>query len=464
MTTSYSNRQLHRSHELLTRLSAALHGARLYPMSHPAVDSLVTDMRVTLEQYFSEGVDVALTFSEGEAILGDQVLANESVHFDQLVRDLSGSGAGSVTFRRGLEQRELSRVVEVLSMSTDEIESCGGIASLVDAAELQHVEITSVTVYVPPHDEGSLRLEGSAAARFAYDSALEVLRDMESAMLLGDSANVASVRNVVQILTDNMLGNKPAMMELAGLKDYDEYTFYHSVNTAILSLGLGAAISDDRRFLSSLGAGALLHDLGKLAVDAVITRKEGSLSADEWAEMREHPVYGAEQAARLQGLDRSCIVIIYEHHQRLDGSGYPLPAPGKRQHLSSRIVAIADAYDAMTSKRSYSAARLPDEAMGVLVHGAGSAFDPSLVRLFVRAVGVYPARSVVRLSNGELAVVAEAAPDAPLLPVVNIFAAPDGTLLPEVLRVALDSMEGRGRSVAACLSADELGIDVEDYL
>jgi HD-GYP domain-containing protein (c-di-GMP phosphodiesterase class II) len=180
--------------------------------------------------------------------------------------------------------------------------------------------------------------------------------------------------------------------------------------------------------------------------------------------MREHPVYGAEQAARLTGLDRSCIVTIYEHHQRLDGSGYPRPVAGKHQHLSSRIVGIADAFDAMTSKRSYSAARLPDEAMGVLVHGAGAAFDPSLVRLFVRTVGLYPARSVVRLSNGGLAVVAEADTDEPLLPIVHVFAAPDGTLLPEVTRVALASAEGEGLNVAACLSADELGIDVEDFL
>jgi HD-GYP domain-containing protein (c-di-GMP phosphodiesterase class II) len=464
MTTQYSSRQIRRVRELLTRFSAGLHATRFYPPGHQVLDRLVTELRTTLEQYFSEGVDVALTFSEGEVLFGDHVLTEESVHFDQLVRELSQSGAGSITFRRGLDQRELSRTLKVLSMSSEEIETCGGLAAMIAAADMCHVEITSVKVYVPPRDESALGLEGRAAARHAYDAALDTLRGIESAMRAGDTVNAAGVRSVVQTITDIVLGDRPAMMEMAGFRDYGEYTFYHSVNTAILSLGLGAAITDDRRFLASLGAGALLHDLGKFVLDAGIVRKKGALSAEEWAEMREHSLYGAEQAARLTGLDRSCIVTIYEHHQRLDGSGYPLPVAGKRQHLTSRIVAIADAFDAMTSERSYSAARLADEALGVLVHGAGSSFDPALVRLFVRTIGLYPARSVVRLSNGELAVVVEADTEEPLLPIVNVFAAPDGTLLPEVTRVALASAEGRGRSVAVCISAEEIGIDVEDYL
>jgi putative nucleotidyltransferase with HDIG domain len=260
------------------------------------------------------------------------------------------------------------------------------------------------------------------------------------------------------------MGSRPAILELSALKDFDEYTFYHSVNVAILAMGVGAAITADRRFLASLGAGALLHDLGKLHVGFDLLNKAGALSPDEWELMREHTVWGAETAARMPGLDRSAIVIIYEHHQRLDGSGYPASTRGHGQALASRIVAVADAYDAMTSVRSYSGARLPDEAMGVLARAAGESFDATVVRLFVRSMGVYPPRSVVRLTSGELAVVIRAEPEDPARPVVNVFADPSGRVLPEPRRLSLASPEAGGLKVVGCVDVAGAGIEVEDYL
>jgi HD-GYP domain-containing protein (c-di-GMP phosphodiesterase class II) len=233
---------------------------------------------------------------------------------------------------------------------------------------------------------------------------------------------------------------------------------------AILSLGMGSAITGDRRFLASLGAGALLHDLGKLDVGLEVLNKRGALSSREWALMREHPVWGAETAARMRGLDRSVIVIIYEHHQRSDASGYPASAGGSSQALASRIVAVADAYDAMTSVRSYSGARLPDEAMGVLTRAAGTSLDPALVRLFVRLMGVYPPRSVVRLTSGELAVVTESDPAHPARPAVKVFADASGVLLAEPRALRLSAPESAGVAVVGCVDAAGAGIDVEDYM
>ena len=122
------------------------------------------------------------------------------------------------------------------------------------------------------------------------------------------------------------------------MKSHDEYTFYHSANVALLSLALGSMITNDYRFLSSLGTGALLHDIGKMTLDLDILNKPGALSAEEWALVRQHPVTGAEQAALIPGLDHSSIVIVFEHHMRFDQSGYPTLDTSRTQRLAARIV------------------------------------------------------------------------------------------------------------------------------
>ncbi len=177
------------------------------------------------------------------------------------------------------------------------------------------------------------------------------------------------------------------------------------MNVSILSLALGSMLTHDFRFLSTLGVGALLHDLGKMTIDLKTLNKTGPLTSDEWTEIRQHPLLGAENAALTPGLDKAALVIVLEHHMRYDLTGYPQRVPPRTQHLASRIVAVADAYDAMTSRRSYSVARRQDDAIVTLVKNAGSALDPTLVRLFVSLMGLYPPRSVVLLSSGETGVV-----------------------------------------------------------
>jgi HD-GYP domain-containing protein (c-di-GMP phosphodiesterase class II) len=253
------------------------------------------------------------------------------------------------------------------------------------------------------------------------------------------------------------------MIELSGLKGHDEYTFFHSVNVTILSVALGSLISSNRRFLNSLGVGALMHDIGKMTVDLDIINKRGPLSAAEWDLMHLHPVHGAETAAAMRGLDRSSIVVILEHHMRYDLDGYPARTPRRPQHLTSRIVALCDAYDAMTSRRSYAEARPQDEAMEVLAKNAGTAFDPVLVRMFTQMMGIYPPRSVVRLSSGETAIVIRANTDI-VAPIVRVITDGDGAFIDPYDVDLSDEAQSGDRRVDQCLDAAELNIEVDDYL
>jgi HD-GYP domain-containing protein (c-di-GMP phosphodiesterase class II) len=202
-----------------------------------------------------------------------------------------------------------------------------------------------------------------------------------------------------------------------------------------------------------------------MAVDRAILNKSGSLEPEEWSLMRRHPRRGAEIAASIPGMDKSSMIVIFEHHMRYDGRGYPRYAiAGATQHVASRITAVADAFDAMTSRRSYSAARLQDDAMSVLVRNVDTSFDPTLTRMFVELLGVYPPRSVVRLTGGEVGVVVRPGLLTPQTPVVRVFSASDGTLIDPFDLDLADPAEADGREIEACLDPSRMNVSADDFM
>jgi len=456
----YSLTQQRRARDVLTRIHAVRRAARFYPFEHPAVGVTIDALLDVLAVYFGEGADVMFAFLDGDVFFGEQLLTEESLLFDQLVREIIATGVGSLQFRRGLDREELGRAMRVLTSTSDEIEAQGGLDKAAEAAHIPHVDIGLVGLLESTTtDENEMEL--SEDARAAFGGAVSVIRDIQHSLAIKRPPTAAHVEAATRSLVDNVLSNRHAMLQMTSLKNHHEYTFYHSANVAILAVSLGSMISRDARFLSSLGSGALLHDIGKLAVGAEIIEKPGALDTDEWARMRQHPILGAEMASQMPGLDRAVLVPILEHHMRWDGSGYPSRTPRRKQHLSSRIVAVADSYDAMTSRRAYSAARVQDQALGLIVESAGSSLDPALVRLFVRMMGAYPPRSVVKLSDGSIGIVVAPSESDPYRPLVRVltdgagrFITPTDVLLTE--HPAL--------TVQGLIDPRQLNIDIDDYL
>lgn len=456
----FSTSQTARARELLARLSGARRAVVFYPRGHIVVRDNLAALMKAIKDYHDEGFDVPLVFFDDEVLLGEQLLAQESVIFDQLIRDMGASGETSVAFLQGLTIEELERALQVLAADHATLEAQGGLEATVAAADIPHVQIGTVAY---ARDREDFEDEEQAAPQAAFTEGIDAAREFGQRIRHGKPLRIDRARDAVRSIVDNILENRGAMVELGGLKNYDEYTFFHSVNVTILSIALGSLISTNRRFLNSLGVGALMHDIGKMTVDLEVLNKSGSLSAEEWDLMRMHPVYGAESAASMRGLDRSAIVVILEHHMRYDLDGYPERSPRRKQHLTSRIVAIADAYDAMTSRRSYAVAHLQDEAMEVLSKNAGTAFDPVLVRMFTQMMGVYPPRSLVRLTSGEVAVVFKPNTDI-LAPWVRIIADAEGTFTePSDLDLS-DEEAAAGRKVETSLDPRTLGIEVDDFL
>lgn len=211
----------------------------------------------------------------------------------------------------------------------------------------------------------------------------------------------------VETIVDVILKNKEMMLNMVDLKVFDDYTYFHSVNVAVLSIGLGTAMGFDRGDLCNLGFGALLHDIGKVFVPKEILHKQGPLTDNEFMEMKKHSFLGYEYLASEFVGSIAAQAGILDHHEKFSGGGYPNNAKGEKISLFGRIITIADVYDALTSDRPYRKGLIPSEAIEYIMGGTASLFDPDLVKLFITKIAPYPVGTSVKLSNGLVGVVTD---------------------------------------------------------
>ncbi|MEA4804705.1 HD-GYP domain-containing protein [Acetobacterium wieringae] len=225
----------------------------------------------------------------------------------------------------------------------------------------------------------------------------------------------------VETIVDVILRNKEMMLNMVDLKVFDDYTYFHSVNVAVLSIGLGTAMGLDKTDLCNLGFGALLHDIGKVFVPKDILHKQGPLTDIEFSEMKKHSFLGFEYLASEYVGSVGAQAGILDHHEKFSGGGYPNNAKGDKISLYGRIISIADVYDALTSDRPYRKGLLPSEAIEYIMGGTGNLFDPELVRVFVRKIAPYPVGTTVKLSNGLSGIVTDNFESFCMRPNIRIF-------------------------------------------
>jgi putative nucleotidyltransferase with HDIG domain len=253
-----------------------------------------------------------------------------------------------------------------------------------------------------------------------------------------------------------------ALFALSMLKDYDNYTFTHSVNVSVISLAVGRACAVDEEQLRTLGLGGLLHDLGKLRIDVKIITKPGRLTDSEFDEIKQHPRFGADIVAKMEGVTQDVMDIVIGHHLRYDRTGYPADTAGRPVSPLIDMAAIADAYDAMTTLRSYQRPFTPRSAISRMREVAGSSLHPALIEKFAAALGPYPVGSLVRLDNNEVGLVIKVDTTDPNLADIKIIFEAAGRLLDEPYRLHLGPTQPQ--QIVAEVDPFTKGIDVVDYL
>lgn len=216
---------------------------------------------------------------------------------------------------------------------------------------------------------------------------------------------------MVQSMVDVAVEDEAILLGLGTIKDYDDYTYTHSVNVAVLALCLGNRIGLSRASLERLGICGFFHDLGKVEVPREIVNKPGTLSKTEWKEMQKHPLSSVRQILKLQAshdLKSKILLAPFEHHIRHDLTGYPKIHFIKQISLFGRILHITDVYDAITTPRVYRPLALsPDQALSVILEGSGTDFDPILLKVFAKMMGTYPVGTLLQFDTGEMRLVTD---------------------------------------------------------
>jgi len=234
------------------------------------------------------------------------------------------------------------------------------------------------------------------------------------------SVDVKKVGEIVERLISNILSNEQIVASLCDVRSTDEYTFSHSVNVSVISIVTGIGLGMKGETLQNLGIGALLHDVGKVRIDDAILKKPTSLTGAEYEEVKRHTVYGYEILKNSEGISDDACDIALSHHERLDGSGYPRKLKGRDIQVPTRIVAIADVYDALTTDRVYRRRMMPHDVLDYMLSLGGRQFDKNILDTFVRHIAYYPVGTAVILNSGEKGLVAEYNQYFPNRPVVRV--------------------------------------------
>jgi HD-GYP domain-containing protein (c-di-GMP phosphodiesterase class II) len=394
-------------------LNVALRNQGLYGEGHPMAALWTGKSLSALEELLSQVPRAIVKMVHGDLIFeGERILDNIDP-IRGLVEAFSAREVESVTFLPGIEEQEVVAFLDLLRSDPQALKEAGGAAEGARARALSHIIIEALHYSVDGVETAESRkgrmggTKGGAdlAARDVYLSALRVVKDIVEAARVGRPVDAEQVTSLSRHIVDRILLNESGLTALTSIKTFDEYTFEHCVNLAILALALGSRIGLDQEQLVELGTSALLHDLGKVFVPMEILRTPKKLSPEEWALMEKHPVDGARLLARQAGLPALAPVVAYEHHLKYNLSGYPRGSRRKALNLFSSAVTLADCYDALTTPRPYRDTLMPHQALEIMEEGRGKDFEPRLLNYFREMLGPHPVGSCVYLADGQIALV-----------------------------------------------------------
>ena len=266
----------------------------------------------------------------------------------------------------------------------------------------------------------SLDQEMTKASKL-YDDAKSLQHKILNSLTEHKTINVLEAKESTDAIVDSIFRNQDALACMTRLRIKDEYLVEHSLNVSILMTLFAKHLAFDREIIENLALGAFLHDIGKVLVPPEILHKPGKLTPQEYEVMKSHVDLGLEVLKESPDLPELVIEIVQQHHERLDGKGYPKQLTEQQISQVGRMIAIVDSYDAMTAERVYKVGMHPIKAFKILMKDAPDSYDNTLVEQFVNCLGIYPIGTLVKLTSGKLGLISRLNKSQPLLPFVRVF-------------------------------------------
>jgi cyclic di-GMP phosphodiesterase len=398
--------------DLLRRFAAALRSGQLYSRGHPIIGRNLDALSASLQLLHSLGPSVVIGLI-GDEVVVDDVPMGKADAIAPLIRRLQQLGIERIAIERGVTRDEITALVDAVTT----LEAPGADGPPAGIPALAHIRVGRVVIEQRTDGESA---DMATIKRLYNDAVAAATSVWESASTEG-KPDATMGQTMVDGLANAVAQNRTALLALTTLKNYDNYTFTHMVNVSILTMGQARVLGIEGPLLREFGLAALLHDIGKVRTPLEILNKPDKLTDAEFAIMKRHTVDGAEILRRTPEIPTLAPVVAFEHHLRIDGSGYPDRVSRQSLNLGTMLCSIADVYDAMRSQRAYQQAHPTDRILEVMRRNDGKQFDQHLVRRFTQLLGIYPVGNLVQLDTGEIAVVMRIYAQNPETPQVRVL-------------------------------------------
>lgn len=423
-------------------ITAILQGLRLYPAEHPQIQKQLDNSVATLVAQLEEQEKLTIGLIDGTLLINDIPCLEEIPALQELARHLERQQLQIIEIFPNIDCRQLLIFCQELPQILggdfpDRLENSG--ITAIRATKLEE------------------ELEGAEAI---YKAALEAVEEICNDVRLGRIPSSRKAIKTVKGMVKTILDEPYALLALSMLKDYDNYTFCHSVNVAVVAMSVGKACGLSHQELYELGLGGLLHDLGKMTIDHQIVAKPGKLSDTEIVAMKQHPVNGAKIVADMEQMSANIVDIVNSHHLHYDRTGYPVDTCDRQVTPLADMAGIADTYDAMTTMRCYQRPRSPRQALERMEKLSGSQLHPEYLQKFLDYLGPYPVGTLVRLKNGSIGLVCDQNRREPGSLTLKIIYDFEGRLHAEPPVVHLPD----DKKIVAEVDPALKGVKLEDYL
>jgi len=454
-------RRIESSRVLFQLLAAMLKNASLYPEGHPSLRAAADKLENKTHEILTERNEAAFYLVDGELFF-----ENLSLPLDQnlslVIEQFSAKKIGGIVLEQGITAEELVKFSLWLNQEMEWTADHHLTKEWLARQGMPHIRLHHAML-VDKNVGNHIRAEQKKAADI-FKETIETLKEVVQAVHRDKASNMRKVNSVIQSMVDYVLHDKDTLVGLTNLKMYDEYTYAHCVNTAILAVATGTYLSMNKHQLSALGAAALLHDIGKINVPSEIINKPEALTEEEWAIVKRHPIDGALFLCAAQNISKLAAVVSFEHHQH-GKKPYPPLKENKRRHPFSQIVSLADSYEAITAMRVYYARQVPpDKAIRILLMNKGLTSSIALLKAFIHTVGIFPAGTLLKLDSGEIGLVIQQTQDL-TRPRVLLLDKFDGSEKENGRKANLtETRDGKyTRSIVGTLDPFGCGINVRQY-
>lgn len=432
----------------------------LYPPEHPLIEEKLRELDSTVQRRLEKAPSLQMDVVRGDVHIDGDAYRQESRSNAHLISELTDLGIHSIRIEAGVTAAELRATAEFL-WQFDGQHGGDAVRERLSRAGVRHVTLGRI---VPLDTKWPTRAWPDAPAGPvdpAYEEALVLAQEAFHRVSSGGDLDTNAVRDTVQLLVRRVASSNAALGHVLAVKEYENLTWCHSVNVAMLSLLIGRQIGLDGQLIVALVEAALLHDIGKTRVPLEVVQKPGALDRSERKLIEAHATYGGEILAGTAGLRPLTPTVALEHHRSIVGGGYPDLGAGVIPHPMSQIVSVADIYEALTAARSYKDPTPPERACVILARIAGEQLNASLVKAFVSTITFFPIGSFVRTNRDEIGVVVRTSADDPLRPVIALLREDFSAVVAEV---DLAGSDGAGRHVVETVPAPAGAPSLRDLL